>query len=101
MKRCRRILTFFFCFFMLCFFSGCGFLDTYLTYENYSKIQAGMTYEEVVNVMQGNEGVLDTTSSYGGYTLSFYTWSDELGFKCIVVGFENGRVSTKSQTGLG
>ena len=73
---------------------------SYLNYKNYSKIQDGMTYSEVVEILEGHQGVLDTSSSYGGYNLSYYTWSDSLTTKCIVVGFENGKVCAKSQIGL-
>ncbi len=72
----------------------------YLTYDNYVQIQNGMSYSQVVDILDGHQGVLDTTSSYGGYTLSYYTWSNSSGSKCIVVGFQNGSVCTKSQYGL-
>lgn len=74
--------------------------NDYLTYNNYVSIRDGMTYSQVVNVLGGNSGVLDTSSSYDGYTLSYYTWSNRSGTKCIVVGFENGKVCAKSQYGL-
>lgn len=72
----------------------------YLTYRNYEKIQTGMSYSEVVNIFGGNQGVLSTSSSYGGYTLSFYTWSNSSGTICVSIGFENNRVCAKSQYGL-
>ena len=75
--------------------------SNYLTYSNYTQIQNGMSYSQVVDILGGHEGTLDTSSSYGGYTLSYYTWSNISGTKCIVVGFENRRVCAKSQYGLG
>ena len=75
--------------------------SNYLTYSNYTQIQNGMSYSQVVDILDGHQGVLDTSSSYGGYTLSYYTWSNSSGTKCIVVGFENGSVCAKSQYGLG
>ena len=75
--------------------------SNYLTYSNYTKIQNGMSYSQVVDILDGHKGVLDTSSSYGGSTLSYYTWSNSAGTKCIVVGFENGHVCAKSQYGLG
>ncbi|MBQ4557807.1 MAG: hypothetical protein IJA61_00315 [Clostridia bacterium] len=75
--------------------------SNYLTYSNYTQIQNGMSYSQVVDILDGHQGVLDTSSSYGGYTLSYYTWSNNSGTKCIVVGFENGSVCAKSQYGLG
>lgn len=80
--------------------SSTGGTKTYLTYENYMKIQTGMTYSEVVKVLDNHQGDLDTSSSYGGYTLAYYTWTNNSGTRCIVVGFENGKVCTKSQYGL-
>ena len=72
----------------------------YLTYANYTKIQNGMSYSEVVSILGNHEGTLDTSAGYGGYTLSYYSWSNSSGTRCIVVGFENGKVCAKSQYGL-
>lgn len=77
-----------------------GGLGGYLTYENYQEIHNGMTYKEVVQVLDGHEGRLDTDAGYGGYTLAYYTWSNSSGTRCIVVGFQNGKVCAKSQLGL-
>ena len=82
--------------------SGDGLSNSnYLTYSNYTKIKNGMSYSQVVEILDNNQGVLDTSSSYGGYTLSYYTWSNSSGTKFIIVGFENGGVCSKSQYGLG
>ncbi|MBE7082180.1 MAG: DUF3862 domain-containing protein [Clostridiales bacterium] len=81
--------------------SSVGFeSNSYLNRENYSKIRTGMSYTQVVEVLEGHEGEMDTSSSFGGYTLAYYTWSNSSGSKCIVVGFENGKVCAKSQYGL-
>lgn len=79
---------------------GCSSSVNYLTYDNYMKIQNGMSYSEVVEILGGHEGQLDTESGYGGYTLKYYTWTNSSGTRCIVVGFENNRVCAKSQYGL-
>lgn len=73
---------------------------SYLTYSNYAQIQNGMSYYQVVDILDGNQGALSTSSGFGGYTLAYYTWSNSSGTKCIVVGFENGSVCAKSQYGL-
>lgn len=75
--------------------------SNYLTYSNYAQIQNGMSYSQVVDILDGHQGVLDSSSSYGGYTLSYYTWSNGSGTKSITVGFENDSVCTKIQFGLG
>lgn len=82
---------------LLCNLGGTG---TYLTYENYCKIQTGMSYNQVVEVLDNHNGTLDSTSSYEDYTFSIYTWSNSSGTRCIVVSFDNGKVSAKSQYGL-
>ncbi len=74
--------------------------SNYLTYSNYTQIQNGMSYSQVVDILDGHQGVLDTSASSGGYTLSYYTWSNRSETKCIIVGFENGRVCAKSQYSL-
>ena len=74
--------------------------SSYLTYSNYIKIQNGMTYSQVVEILGNDPGECTTESGYGGYTLSYYTWTNYSGTKCIVIGFENGKVCTKSQYGL-
>ena len=60
-----------------------------------------MTYSEVVELF-GEQGVLDTQSSVAGYTLSYYTWEKDSYFDyiCVVIGFENVKVCSKTQVGL-
>lgn len=73
---------------------------TYLTYDNYMKIKNGMSYNEVVEILDGHKGELDTSGGGYGYYLSYYSWTNASGSACIVVCFENGRVCAKSQYGL-
>ena len=77
-----------------------GVTTNYITYENYTKIHNGMSYSEVVSILGNHEGTLDTTASSSGYTLSYYSWTNPSGSRCIVIGFENGKVCAKSQYGL-
>lgn len=72
----------------------------WLTYENYLKIKTGMTYNQVVDVLDNHQGELYINSNYEGYTMSVYTWQNSSGLKCIIVTFDNGEVSAKSQYGL-
>ena len=74
--------------------------SNWLTYENYLKIRTGMTYNQVVDVLDDHQGELNTSTSYEGYTMSIYVWQNSSGSKCIVVSFNNGEVSGKSQYGL-
>lgn len=80
--------------------NDCPIISDYLTYSNYNQIQNGMSYSQVVDIFDGHQGVLNTSSGYGGYNLAYYTWSNNSGTKCIVIGFENGNVCAKSQYGL-
>ena len=72
----------------------------YLTYSNYLKIENGMTYDEVVEIFEGHEGVLDTSAGSGDFNLEYYTWKNDRSVKYVTVGFENGYVCAKSQMGL-
>ena len=70
--------------------------DDYLTYENYEKIENGMTYNEVVEVLENHKGT-SNNSNRGRYI----TWQDDTGSRRISVSFdENGIVYNKSQDGL-
>ena len=70
----------------------------WLTYENYMKIENGMTYTDVVKIFDGHQGECISSSSYGGETMAVYSWSIGLDSVCII--FNNGRVYSKSQYGL-
>lgn len=72
----------------------------YLTYENYLKIQNGMTYNEVVEIFDGHEGNLDSSAGFGDYSLEYYDWTNSSYSIIITIGFENGCVCAKSQIGL-
>ena len=80
---------------LFAFFCGCGSLR--VTRKNYDKIQTGMTFEEVVDIL-GNNYEVSADAGYGGISSSAYIWGNEN--KCIVVLFVNNRVFSKSQQGL-
>ena len=71
-----------------------------ITMEEYSKIQAGMTYDEVKEIV-GSGGELTSTVSANGYTISIYSWygNKTTGANANVT-FENGKVIGKAQVGL-
>lgn len=69
--------------------------DDYLTLENYNKIENGMTYNEVMEVLENHIG---TASGKGG---RIYTWKDASGKRFITITVdENGFVYHKDQDGL-
>jgi hypothetical protein len=71
------------------------------TAENFNRIRVGMTYDQVAAFM-GPYGKTQSQASGGGITLTVITWSNDGFFdiRNIVVMFENGRVTAKSQLGL-
>lgn len=72
--------------------------DDYLTYENYEEIQYGMTYNEVVEVLENHIGSSDKNSGRGDWIC---TWEDSSRTRKISVRFDkNGIAYYKSQKGL-
>ena len=72
--------------------------DDYLNLENFNKIQIGMTYNEVVEVLENHNGSSDKNSGRGDWIC---TWEDSSGTRKISVRFdENGIVEKPSQKGL-
>lgn len=70
-----------------------------ITLEKFSKIQTGMTYQQVVDIV-GTEGTLSTESSVGNLTYQIYYWYGSDGISNATISFDNGKVSGKSQIGL-
>ena len=69
--------------------------DISVTMDQYNAIRNGMTYSEVVDLL-GFEGVARNSGNLPEPEL--YTWIANNG--SIVVYFKDGRVASKSQTGL-
>lgn len=73
--------------------------DVAITKAAYKKIETGMSYQDVVNVV-GGEGELTGSSKAAGYTMKIYTWNgSDLGSNATVT-FQNDKVQSKAQTGL-
>ena len=80
--------------------SGVSDESEYITMEEYKKIENGMTYEEVVEIV-GSEGELSANSSVSGYTTSIYTWyGNGVAGSNANVTFQNGKATGKAQVGL-
>lgn len=72
--------------------------DDYLNYENYEKIEIGMTYEEVVELLDNHIGRSMYPSGRGG---GIYAWSNDSGSRKIVIAFDQkGLVVNIKQFGL-
>ena len=68
--------------------------------EDFEKIQNGMSYEEVVQII-GGEGELTSESTIAEYTTKLYTWKGEGGFGANAnITFQNNKVQAKAQFGL-
>jgi len=88
---------------VICMVWACGGFSSpkpKYTYGQYNQIQIGMTYMQVVNVL-GENGEQTSYTGDASYNLAMYTWTHVSPYQSIVVLFENGRVSSKSQLGLG
>lgn len=81
--------------------SGGSRANSGFTYENFLKIQNGMTYTEVCDIL-GSRGVQQSNTEVEGYSLTVYSWEKNSTFSYanVVVMFENGKVTSKSQVGL-
>lgn len=70
-----------------------------MTLEKFNKIETGMTYQQVVDII-GEEGTLSTESSYGSQSMKVYYWYASNGISNATISFMNGNVTAKSQIGL-
>ena len=72
-----------------------------VNYENFEKIQTGMTYEQVVEIF-GKEGKIMSTVDIGieEYATTVYYWYDHTGVANCNVTVQGGKVVAKAQVGL-
>ena len=73
--------------------------DVKVTLEQYNQIENGMTYDEVVSIFGGKENS-SSESEIAGIKSQVMTWNGNGTFSVVSIGFTNGEVSSKSQTGL-
>ena len=73
--------------------------DVKVTLEQYNQIKDGMTYDEVVEIFGGKEST-SSESEVAGIKSEIKTWNGNGTFSVATIGFTNGEVSSKSQTGL-
>lgn len=69
-----------------------------VTYENYQKLETGMSYPQVAAIL--GEGKLASSSDALGYTSEMYTWDGSSLGSGITLMFSNGVLISKSQMGL-
>lgn len=73
--------------------------QTKVTLEKFNKIETGMTYQQVVDII-GEEGTISTESSYGNQSMKVYYWYASNKIANATISFMNGKVTAKSQVGL-
>lgn len=73
--------------------------DVKVTMDAFNKIENGMSYEQVVEIM-GGEGELLSETELAGMSMSIYTWDGNTAFSSCQITFQDGVVSSKSQYGL-
>jgi hypothetical protein len=68
--------------------------------KNYSKLQSGMSYEEVVAIL-GQNGEEISSNDIAGYKNVMYKWNGDSGFGANMNAmFQNGKLIQKAQYGL-
>lgn len=73
--------------------------DVKVTLAQYNQIKDGMTYKEVVEIFGGKE-TSSSESEIAGIKSQIMTWNGNGTFSLVTIGFTDGKVSSKSQTGL-
>ena len=73
--------------------------DVKVTLEQYNQVKDGMSYDEVVSIFGGKENS-SSESEIAGIKSEVKTWSGNGTFSVVSIGFTDGKVSSKSQTGL-
>ena len=72
----------------------------YITLDEYNKIETGMTYEEVVEIV-GSNGTVSSQVESNGYKVVIITWyGNGIAGSNANVTFTNNAVSGKAQIGL-
>ena len=66
--------------------------------EEYSRVETGMSYSQVVDIV-GSRGKEMSRTSLGGHTSVTVLWENWDGSN-MIVSFSNDRVVTKAQAGL-
>lgn len=71
----------------------------YITLEEFNKIQNGMSYDEVKEIV-GCEGTVNSDTEVGSIKMTIYSWYGKDGISNANVNIENGKLINKTQIGL-
>lgn len=96
LKKKKRVLILSFIMAVLLFIGGCDSVQ--VNEENYNKIQKGMSFNEVVEIL-GEDYEVSSSASYGDYNSNCYVWQGFGGANITII-FLNGKVFSKAQAGL-
>lgn len=70
-----------------------------ITLDQFNQIQAGMTYDQVKQIL-GSEGRLSTQTEIMGMRSSLYTWMNSGGSNIVITFGSEGTVDSETQFGL-
>lgn len=73
--------------------------DKYITLEEFNKIQNGMSYEEVKNII-GSDGTVVSDTEIEGFRMIIYSWYGEDEISNANFNFQNNKLTNKTQIGL-
>lgn len=71
----------------------------YITLDKFNKIQSGMSYNQVKEIV-GCEGTVVSESEYMGTKMTIYSWYGKDGISNANINIENDKLLNKSQIGL-
>ena len=77
--------------------------NSHLSHANFERIEEGMSYEQVVQLMQSHRGELISSSTIDNVTLTYYQWSGWVGYfkrRVFHIQFQNDRVVAKNKNGI-
>jgi hypothetical protein len=73
--------------------------STKIDADKFAKIESGMTYDQVKEII-GSDGTEQSTSAVGNTTTTIYEWDSD-SFGVATVTFQNDKVVNKAQAGVG
>lgn len=71
----------------------------YITLDEFNKIQSGMSYNQVKEIV-GCEGTVVSESEYMGTKMTIYSWYGKDGISNANVNIQNDKLLNKTQVGL-
>lgn len=73
--------------------------ECYITLEEFNKIENGMTYDQVKNIV-GCEGTVNSDTEVENFKMTVYSWYGKDRISNAIVDIENNKLVNKTQIGL-